>query len=92
MIYCLLLLFILFNIVYCQVNKQFSSINDFPLDKDNHVLDHWLIYLNNPYCKNLVENTWRQTTHDLRLLAGNYLSLSNMFIDHTNISITIYHS
>lgn len=84
--YCFIILITILNIVYCQVNKQFYSINDIPLDNDNHVKNHWLIYLNNPYCKNQVEEIWRKTIHDLRLIAGKYLFF-NLFFNHFFISI-----
>ena len=56
-----------------------EDLNDIAVDENNRLLDHWLLYLNDPICSSHVEEAWKVEGPLMRRLASIPMSIVNLF-------------
>ena len=65
--------------------ELFHSLNDIPLDENDRVLDHWLLYLDNKECNSNILAALYRTNPDLRRVAKlSFPIISEFFTDESN--------
>ena len=104
---CLVLGLFLLCISIAVATKQFQksfldtflleSLSELPLDENDRLQDNWLLYLDNPVCKKLAEQAWKQIEPAHRRIASMTSELALIYfpdedpktIGHCN-SIVLY--